>query len=257
MDFSDKILAEAKTDFGDATVWPWNLISAINNPPPFSGKDDREFFDLDNPQMIPQDFVASLLYAMHTLYPREYSVLLMRYIEGKNLEEIGKEFNVTRERIRQIEAKAIRKLRHPKRMKYIRRGVSGMMLDADVRCRELEQEFERLNNIIKCMEIEKEKPEKRPYEDDNPKSIPIGDLGLSVRTYNCLARHLYWEARKNGLEPVPFRNIQFYVDDILHLTADDLIGIRNLGRKSLMELTEKMHSLGFEWFPLEKVGQDV
>ena len=65
-----------------------------------------------------------LLQVLDTLTPRENEVLLMRYglRDGrpKTLEEVGKEFNVTRERIRQIEAKALRKLRHPNRTKRLR-----------------------------------------------------------------------------------------------------------------------------------------
>ena len=55
---------------------------------------------------------------------REAKVLKMRFGIGMNtdhtLEEVGKQFDVTRERIRQIEAKAIRKLRHPSRAEHLR-----------------------------------------------------------------------------------------------------------------------------------------
>ena len=61
---------------------------------------------------------------MNTLTPRESKVLKLRFglEDGKarTLEEVGKEFDVTRERIRQIEAKALRKLRHPSRSKKLR-----------------------------------------------------------------------------------------------------------------------------------------
>ena len=61
---------------------------------------------------------------MSTLTPREAKVLRLRFglDDGKarTLEEVGKEFNVTRERIRQIEAKALRKLRHPSRSKKLK-----------------------------------------------------------------------------------------------------------------------------------------
>ena len=61
---------------------------------------------------------------LKTLTPREEEVLRMRFglIDGKphTLEEVGKKFDVTRERIRQIEAKALRKLRHPSRSKKLR-----------------------------------------------------------------------------------------------------------------------------------------
>ncbi|MBU1583025.1 MAG: RNA polymerase sigma factor RpoD, partial [Proteobacteria bacterium] len=59
-----------------------------------------------------------------TLTPREEKVLRMRFGIGEKsdhtLEEVGKDFTVTRERIRQIEAKALRKLRHPTRSKKLK-----------------------------------------------------------------------------------------------------------------------------------------
>ncbi len=61
---------------------------------------------------------------LHTLTPREEHVLKLRFGlddgRSRTLEEVGKEFNITRERIRQIEAKALRKLRHPSRSKRLR-----------------------------------------------------------------------------------------------------------------------------------------
>ncbi|MDD2471972.1 MAG: sigma-70 family RNA polymerase sigma factor, partial [Dehalococcoidales bacterium] len=61
---------------------------------------------------------------LSTLTPREDKVLQLRVglSDGRSrtLEEVGKEFNVTRERIRQIEAKALRKLRHPSRSSKLR-----------------------------------------------------------------------------------------------------------------------------------------
>ncbi len=78
----------------------------------------------------PQDAAATsmlkeqLLAVLDTLTPREEMVLRLRYglDDGhpRTLEEVGKEFGVTRERIRQIEAKALRKLRHPQRSKRLK-----------------------------------------------------------------------------------------------------------------------------------------
>ncbi|HPZ05269.1 MAG: RNA polymerase sigma factor RpoD [Acetivibrionales bacterium] len=65
-----------------------------------------------------------LLNVLVTLTPREEKVLRLRFGlddgRARTLEEVGKEFNVTRERIRQIEAKALRKLRHPSRSKKLK-----------------------------------------------------------------------------------------------------------------------------------------
>ena len=65
-----------------------------------------------------------LMEVLATLTPREQKVIRLRYglddAHPRTLEEVGKEFNVTRERIRQIEAKALRKLRHPSRSKRLK-----------------------------------------------------------------------------------------------------------------------------------------
>mgnify|MGYP000905336306 FL=1 len=65
-----------------------------------------------------------LIEVLDTLTPREQKVLRLRFGlddgRARTLEEVGKEFDVTRERIRQIEAKALRKLRHPSRSKKLK-----------------------------------------------------------------------------------------------------------------------------------------
>ncbi|MCJ7655081.1 MAG: sigma-70 family RNA polymerase sigma factor, partial [Dehalococcoidia bacterium] len=67
---------------------------------------------------------AQLSKVLSELSDRERRVLLLRFgLEDdrpRTLEEVGKEFNVTRERIRQIEAKALRKLRHPSRSRKLK-----------------------------------------------------------------------------------------------------------------------------------------
>ena len=66
---------------------------------------------------------------LHTLTPREEHVIKLRFglYDGRTrtLEEVGKEFDITRERIRQIEAKALRKLRHPSRARHLKGFVEG------------------------------------------------------------------------------------------------------------------------------------
>ena len=99
---------------------------------PIGEVDDSHLGDFiqDDDSPAPQDAAAYTLLreqleeVMKTLTPREAKVLKLRFglEDGKSrtLEEVGKEFNVTRERIRQIEAKALRKLRHPSRSKKLK-----------------------------------------------------------------------------------------------------------------------------------------
>lgn len=81
-------------------------------------------------RVIGKDLYDKVRKVLATLTPREEKVLRMRFGIGENadhtLEEVGQDFEVTRERIRQIEAKALRKLRHPTRCKQLRTFVERL-----------------------------------------------------------------------------------------------------------------------------------
>ena len=121
----------------DMTVEKVTEIQKIAQDPvsletPIGEEDDSHLGDFiqDDDSPEPQDVAAYTLLreqldeVMSTLTPREAKVLRLRFglDDGKarTLEEVGKEFDVTRERIRQIEAKALRKLRHPSRSKKLK-----------------------------------------------------------------------------------------------------------------------------------------
>jgi len=99
---------------------------------PIGEEEDSHLGDFirDEETPSPSDAVSQtmlkeqLVKVLHTLTPREEQVLMLRFglQDGRmrTLEEVGKEFNITRERIRQIEAKALRKLRHPSRSKLLK-----------------------------------------------------------------------------------------------------------------------------------------
>ena len=99
---------------------------------PIGEEEDSHLGDFipDDDAPAPADAASSMLLkeqlneVLDTLTAREKKVLEMRFglLDGRSrtLEEVGKEFDVTRERIRQIEAKALRKLRHPSRSKKLK-----------------------------------------------------------------------------------------------------------------------------------------
>ena len=99
---------------------------------PIGEEEDSHLGDFipDNEAPAPADAASHTMLreqlsdVLSTLTPREEKVLRLRFgLEdgrSRTLEEVGKEFNVTRERIRQIEAKALRKLRHPSRSRKLK-----------------------------------------------------------------------------------------------------------------------------------------
>jgi len=118
------------------------MVLRIANDPisletPVGEEDDSRLSDfIEDPNVVnPADAVIQSSLAEHTrellatLAPREARVLRMRFGIGeqsnRTLEEVGQDFDVTRERIRQIEAKALRKLRHPSRSRSLKGFLEG------------------------------------------------------------------------------------------------------------------------------------
>ena len=93
--------------------------------------DDTTFGDFieDKSAENPSEMTAyallkeKIIHVLHTLTERERAVIEQRFglVDGysRTLEEVGRQFKVTRERIRQIEAKALRKMRHPTRLRHL------------------------------------------------------------------------------------------------------------------------------------------
>ena len=104
---------------------------------PVGEEDDSHLGDFieDNDSPAPSDSASysllreQLCNILRTLTPREEQVIKLRFgLEDgrpRTLEEVGKQFQITRERIRQIEAKALRKLRHPSRSKTLKDYLSN------------------------------------------------------------------------------------------------------------------------------------
>lgn len=207
--------------------WPQNLIDAIG-------------FEWDDPlEHLSDDGEMALAMCLCHLTEREKKVLWYRYFGQHDLVETGKLFGVTRERIRQVEAKALRKMRHPSDAggyilrngvkayidKLVEEKVSRILL---FRREELENEYrhKRLE-----LEIGKEKANKI-FDADKVLAMEIEDLDLSVRPYNCVKR-VYCDTVGELVKKYP--------------TFEDAMQIRNLGRKSLEEISKRLKELGIIW----------
>lgn len=165
-------------------------------------------------------------YSNWGLTEREAKVLKLRYYEDMTMEKVGKQFGVTKERIRQIEAKALRKLMYPTRREKLKHGL--LVTETSERIAKEASEW-LIEKIIKerIERDERAKQAKSLLEDEGKleewKLSPMEELGLSTRAWTCLKRH--------GCETI---------GDITKLNYMELARIRNLGRKSLNEIISKV-----------------
>lgn len=203
--------------------YPYNLIEAVC---------DEEV------EYTTSDLLGSVEYVLFKLTDRERDITHLYFREDKTFEEIGKIYGVTRERVRQIQAKALRKLRHQSRRKYIELGVNGVIEkikeDYAVKVAELTEKMlyltqitdANMNKVIEKCEIVKKS-----------KSEELCNFDLSVRSYNCLSRA--------GLKTL---------SDVANLSYGQLIRVRSLGRKSFEEIVDVLENNGYDVEHFRKGG---
>jgi RNA polymerase sigma factor (sigma-70 family) len=182
---------------------------------------------------IETHFDENIKEVLQTITEREARIVTKRLIEGFTLESVGRQEGVTRDRIRQIEAKALRKLRHPSRLRFLRYGeqVLGLQDDINKLTKELLlKKADLINAINNPQNIELTEKEKEL----SMLSAEIIDLDLSVRSYNGLKR----------------ANIKT-VSQLVQKTENDLRRIRNIGGKSVREIKSKLEEKGLSLKPLE------
>lgn len=179
----------------------------------------------------PHDFKESFAYVLATLTDNERNVIYDRFRDGYTLREEGDRLGVTQERIRQIEAKAKRKIAEKK--EYLTLGVEGIAQ------RERETAFAQGSRLMQEQmkkALENHNREITRQEEDRPPLVkPVEEMGLSNRSYNALKRA--------GL------NTAY---DILELTNSELYELRNIGRRSACEIIEKLKGLGYNCDRLEQ-----
>jgi len=174
---------------------------------------------------------TGMMAAIATLSQREQEVLRLRYQEKLTLSKSGDRLGVSAERIRQVQHKALRKLRYPLRVKQFAAVSAARLEEKEIECRKLAQDYERLaldfDFEVKGLRLHQKKERMMA-------NTPLSELGLSVRSYLCLCR-----AGKITLA------------DIAEMTEQDLWKIRNLGKKSIAEVKHMLaeHELYLRWEP--------
>jgi DNA-binding CsgD family transcriptional regulator len=174
-------------------------------------------------------YVPGLYGAMATLSEREADVLRRRYQDKLTLKAVGQIQEVTPERIRQLEAKAIRKLRHPSRVNMF---MAVPLTEHQALATEHQKMSRAYDLLARALKIAVERPSEPEITElakmVNVKSTPLEELDFSVRTYNCL--------RRAGINTL---------GEIVSKTSDELAKIRNLGRHSLNEIVMTLEKYGF------------
>ena len=192
--------------------YPYNLIEDLELEP-------CECFEHFNERL---EFLLTKL----VITDREEKIIRLYYIDGKTFEEIGKEFGTTRERIKQIHAKAIEKLKLFKKYFYVGKWCSMEELAKEEYQKYLEtQKSFRTYESAKQYILQYESGTFLPLKEQK-----IENLDLTMRSYNCLKRA--------GIRTI---------GDLLNFSYYDLIKIRNLGRKSMKEILDTIHDLGLKF----------
>lgn len=203
----------------DPNVYPGNLLAELER------NGNREPI-----LCLPEDWELSLEYVFTVgLTEREAKIVKQRYQQGMTYESIGMAHGVTRERVRQIDAKALRKLRHPSRWRYIQYGITAVVESVhEVAFQEGYQKGYQFG----CLQgyktaVADVKANKVNYLEHG--DLTLEDLELSVRSHNCMYRA--------GVKCAM---------DIIDMGYHKLIRVRNFGKKSYDEIIEKLEKLGYD-----------
>lgn len=184
------------------------LRAALKEPYPrnlFLTLSEDKWYDIQiDTNNITSDMIEGLEYAISTLPPRDQKIIRMRYAQNMTFTAIGKEFDVTGERIRTVEHRALIRLHRPPLLGYIKYGKVG---------------YEE-----RSAKVEEER--KKRY-DEEKYQIRIINMDMPVRAQNRLIAKGY--------------NI---VKDIVELTEEEIIGIQYLGRKGIIDVANALEAIG-------------
>lgn len=201
--------------------FPLNLLEAIFGEGAF-------------PSPLPKHTIPALYYLAYDYSERGANMTFRYYRDGKTYSEIAAEYSLTTERIRQIIAKVLRVMRHPKRQRMLQSGVQAYFESRERAAKDAAEERAqalakqaRQQAIADCRQTMNEAMSEllgaEPAAAQGDYSDAIELLDLSVRSFNCLHRA--------GVNTV---------GEIIALGPEKLMRVRNLGKKSYEEIVEKL-----------------
>lgn len=124
-------------------------------------------YDYNKP--ISNDMKEGLHHAITTLSEKQQNMLYMRYAEYQTFEQIAKHFGITKNRARDVIVRALRQLRHPSKLNYVKYGLYYLNAQRE----EEQQRQERYKNIYK----------------NRVEGVPLSEMEeINAKTYNCLRR---------------------------------------------------------------------
>ena len=188
----------------------------------------RDIFPADSTLPTPPDLDGTLKYILASLSQREQGIVELRYREKQTLEIIGQTYGIGRERVRQILARTLRRLRHPLRKQML---IQGMNAYHDAKAKKSFEEGIR-EGYHRCQyEIEVQKAaEKASIINTDVLHMTLEEMQLSVRSYNALYRAGYTK-----------------MADIVSAGPEQVKRSRNLGKKSFEEIVAKMMEFGIQF----------
>ena len=214
-----RLIEKERKEVLKESVYPYNIFEEL----------ELEYID--------PDIIADFNVILVRLTPREEEFIKLFYKDNLTLEKIGKEHNITRERVRQITAKGLRRIKSLI-YNYNRRKEQEMIIQANTLATEdliikrqlLLDEYKKTHNYTEEMKFYFGEIKNQALND----TTSIESLELSIRAENCL--------RRAGIKTI---------DDLCQKTETEMIKIRNLGRKSLKEVKDKLNARGRDFKPEE------
>lgn len=201
--------------------YPFNLMRAVLD------QFGREIDIWDLNVRIFRDYISELS-------EREQKVLVMRFQDGMTQDEVGAALNVSRERVRQIQARAVRRLMAHVANGYCKTVPKRELTIANARIRELEKQIMLLSGELSDVQMLPKKAEA---------VLTLDEMGLSVRTYNCLRRagidtlddiiQFDWDQKTKT--PIEMEETDYRYPSWMH--------IRNFGVGCYRELQQKVYEI--------------